>query len=120
MTDYKDQDWVEIQHPAISEERNKAAAEPGEVDPAEVTATATVPQPEPTRVTYQAFKDVWQGKGWTIVEAQEPPEDLHSAMQELGEQQGVLSVDPQTEPTPDTPPSEEPAPRGGRNRKDNA
>jgi len=120
MTDYSDQDWVEIQHLAVSEERAKAATTAGEVDPAEVVANATVPQPEPTRVTYQAFKEVWEGKGWTIVEAQEAPEDLHSAMQELGEQQGVLPMDPQTETTTDNTPAQEPKGRGGRTRKDDA
>lgn len=120
MTDYSDQDWVEIQHLAVSEERAKAATNAGEVDPAEVVANATVPQPEPTRVTYQAFKEVWEGKGWTIVEAQEAPEDLHSAMQELGEQQGVLPMDPQTETVTDNAPAEEPKGRGGRTRKDDA
>lgn len=117
--DYKDTDWVEIQHPIIIEERSKAAE--GEVvDEATATLTATVPQPEPTRVTYQAFKEVWEAKGWTIVEAQEPPEDLQSAMQELGEQQGILAVDPQTEIAPENPSAEEPKTRGGRTRKDDA
>lgn len=119
MTDYKPTDWVEIQHPQINEERSKAAQE-AEVDLTTATHLATVPTPEPTRVTYQAFKEVWESKGWTIVEAQEPPEDLHSAMQELGEQQGVLAVDPQIETAPDNPSAKEPKTRGGRNRKDDA
>lgn len=121
MTDYSDQDWVEIQHPEITKERNEAA-QAVEVDEATTTMLATVPQPEPTRVTYQAFKEVWEEKGWTLVEVEdvEPGVTVQQQLDELAAAGVVGGEEPKTETAPQNPSAEEPKTRGGRPRKDDA